>query len=317
MMTKICILLAVIVSTFAPTMAFAPRGAARPAMCPLLVRATTQSSCPHLLPSDHAFSNPNKARKSASHLFAQQKTEVNKPPATIGPSVFFLAFSAMLGKLYFVIRDSSLPITIGTSSLLFVSVAVAYDNLIIGLGNNLFPDARTDEEQYNILKVLSYPRFVFHASGVPFLFTTTAEIGKASGIEWLQSDWVQNGIVVAAVVVALISRVEFFQSPGIELKDTSDSPPKALERQLLWFTYKEPDIRYILPSILLAVWSLVVGVSGFRLEGDAHAAGILLIASAVGVLAGNAQESYVARFTGNFTEVIMLWCTFVAASYVM
>ena len=85
------------------------------------------------------------------------------------------------------------------------------------------------------------------------------------------------------------------------------------------FSYKEPDFLYVLPSILLALWSLIVGAAAFRLDGDSHAAGVLLLISAVGVLAGNAQESYVARFTGNFAEeqVIMLWCMFVAASYVM
>ena len=122
----------------------------------------------------------------------------------------------------------------------------------------------------------------------------------------------------AAVVVALVSRVHFFRSPGIELADTSDSPPNALERKLLWFTYKEPDFLYILPSLLLALASLAVGVSAFQMEDtDYHAAGVLLILSSVGVLAGNAQKSYVARFTGNFAEVVMLWSLFVAECYVI
>lgn len=247
-----------------------------------------------------------------------QRTNVEKTKtATIGPSVFFLSFAGMLGNLVHAIQNSSLPITVGTSSLLFVSASVAYDNLIIGLGDILFPEARTNDTQYTILKWLSYPRFVLHASGVPFLSTTVAEIGQYSGVEWLDNILIQNGIVGVSIVVALASRVEFFRSPGIELKDTSDSPPNALERQLLWFTYKEPEFIYVLPSLLLALWSLVVGVCAFRLDGDAHAAGVLLIASAVGVLAGNAQKSFVARFTGNFAEVIMLWCMFVAASYVM
>lgn len=253
---------------------------------------------------------------TTSALFAE-KTSVDTDTATIGPSIFFLTFAAMLGKLVLVLQESSLPITIGTSSLLFVSAAVAYDNLIIGLGDVLFPDARTNDGQYNILKLLSYPRFVFHASGVPLLFTTVAEIGRSAGVQWLDSDLIQNGIVAAAILLALVSRIHFFRSPGIELKDTSDSPPNALERQLLWFTYKEPDILYVIPSILLALFSLGVGAAAFSLEGDSHAAGVLLILSAVGVLAGNAQASFVAQFTGNFAEVTMLWSMLVAARYVM
>ena len=249
-----------------------------------------------------------------------RRHERQVPPVTnyIGPSIFFLGFAAMLSDLCFKIQQSSLPVTIGTSSLYFVSAFVAFDNLIIGIGDTLFPNARTNEKEYDILKVLSYPRFVFHASGVPLLFVTVAEIGKAAGVEWLQSDVIQNCIVAAAVVVALVSRIHFFRSPGIELADTSDSPPSALERQLLWFTYKEPDFLYVLPSLLLALASLAVGVSAFRMEDtDAHAAGVLLILSSVGVLAGNAQKSYVARFTGNFSEVIMLWSFFVAESFVI
>lgn len=263
---------------------------------------------------------PTVTSRSSVMLSLKTSEEESTSTATapkIGPSVFFLGFAAMLAKLVFTIQDSSLPITVGTSTLLFVSAAVAYDNLVIGLGDILFPNARTNELQYTTLKWLSYPRFIFHASGVPFLFTTVAEIGKYAGIEWLESNWIQQGIVGAAIVIALASRLEFFQSPGIELKDTSDSPPNALERQLLWFTYKKPNILYVLPSILLALWSLVIGVEAFQLDGDAHAAGVLLITSAVGVLAGNAQASFVARFTGNFAEVIMLWCLFVAAAYVM
>ena len=99
-------------------------------------------------------------------------------PSSIGPSAFFLVVAAILRKLFFEIQDSSLPATIGTASLLTVTAGVGYDNLIIGLGAN----ARTDEKVYEVLKWLFYPRFILHAVGLPFLYVTTAEIGKAAGV---------------------------------------------------------------------------------------------------------------------------------------
>lgn len=213
-----------------------------------LAQAPIQSS--HLSVDRAVSVTPTTHKTTTNALFAlKTKTDTDSALAIIGPSIFFLAFADMLTDLCRVIQNSTLPITIGTSSLYFVSAFVAYDNLIIGLGDILFPNAGTNEKQNAILRVLSYPRFVFHALGVPFLFVTVAEIGKAAGVEWLESDWIQNGILVAAVAVALVSRVDFFQSPGIELADTSDSPPHALERQLMWFTYKEPDFLYVLPSL--------------------------------------------------------------------
>ena len=305
------VLVAALVTSPVPTTAFLQP-------CPLVRSKTRQtSSCPFLLPNKKASPSPAMYMDA---LFAQ-KTELDNKPTSFGPSAFFLVLTATLSLLLFEIQDSPLPNTIGILSLFFVTSAVGYDNLIIGLGSTVFSDARTDKKVYNILKWLSYPRFIFHAVRLPFLCSTAAEIGRAAGVEWLQSDLVQNSVVAVAAVLAALSRIHFFQSPGIELADTSDSPPDALERQLLWFTYKEPDFLYnVGPSILLALWSIVVGVATFRLAGgdiDAHEAGIWLIASAVGVLAGNSQKSYVTRFTGNLSEVTMLWCMFISATLVL
>jgi hypothetical protein len=77
----------------------------------------------------------------------------------------------------------------------------------------------------------------------------------------------------AAVVVALVSRVHFFRSPGIELADTSDSPPNALERKLLWFTSLIQGARFLIYPAVLVVgtckpgcWSACVSNGGYRLS---------------------------------------------------
>jgi hypothetical protein len=143
-------------------------------------------------------------RPSIGHLSvlcAQKRraveTKDRSSSPTIGPSISFLGFAAMLGDLCFKINQSFLPVMIGTSSLYFVSAFGAFDNLIIVIGNSLFPNARTNEKEYDISKALSYLRFVFHASGVPLLFVTVSEISKAAGVVFLQSDAIQNCIVTA------------------------------------------------------------------------------------------------------------------------
>ena len=219
-----------------------------------------------------------------------------------GPSAFFLMLATMLARLLLSIaQESSLSLaSIGTASLVCVTCAVLYDNLVIGLGATLF--------SHDTLKWLSYPRFYLHFVGVPFLYTTTAEIGKAAGVSWLKQDWIQWMIVVLAAVIASISTRRFVRSNGIRLADTSEFPPQCMARQLVWFTYAKQDfLYYVAPSIVLAFWSLFVGICAVK---STPVAGTWLIASAVGVLIGSAPKKHVARFTGNLVEVTMLWCMF-------
>ena len=86
-------------------------------------------------------------------------------------------------------------------------------------------------------------------------------------------------------------------SSGIEIADTSDSPPETLENDLLWFTYKEAEFLYVVPAILLAIFNLYIGGTG--LGGDYQTAAISMLLAGAAVLVGNAKPSYVMRFTGN------------------
>jgi hypothetical protein len=157
---------------------------------------------------------------------------------TLLPSAIFMGFAALLVKLVKNIQDSGLQRSIGVLALFFTSVTVGYDNFIIGLGKLFFADAETNERKRSILKVLSYPRFTAHAVFVPFLFTTVAEIGKGVGITWLESSNIQLIMIIAATVVGVYSRVQFVRGDGIQLADPDeDVPNKALQRELVWFTY--------------------------------------------------------------------------------
>jgi hypothetical protein len=260
----------------------------------------------------------SKVKRGGAKLSSQSVDELEDTGSTsLIPSAFFLLSAASLAKLAVDIKASSIPDSIGTWALFFTTIAVGWDNFVIGIGQPLFSDVKTNESKYNVLKTLSYPRFTAHAVLVPFLYPMGAEIGKAMGIEWLQGDLTQTIMVVAAAALGIISRIRFVGSPGIEIADTSDSPPDAWENSLLWFTYKEPEFLYIVPSIVLSLFNLAIGVSGLGMEGDSRTAAIYMIVSAAAVLVGNAKPSYITRFTGNLGEVVMLWAIFAAGIAVL
>lgn len=236
---------------------------------------------------------------------------------TLLPSAIFMGFAALLVKLVKNIQDSGLQRSIGVLALFFTSVTVGYDNFIIGLGKLFFADTETNERKRSILKVLSYPRFTAHAVFVPFLFTTVAEIGKGVGITWLESSNIQLIMIIAATVVGVYSRVQFVRGDGIQLADPDeDVPNKALQRELVWFTYVSPSFANVLPAILLSLFSIVVG--GFGLfGGEARKASIWMIFAGVASILGNMQENFIMRFTGNLAEICLLWGMQEAAKLVL
>ena len=267
-------------------------------------------------PFQSAVSMGNHKRTSPSTaLFAVTTEDLNKKITELAPSGVFLLSAAALLELFVQIQQADLTLTPGTWALIMTTLAVAYDNLIIGLGKPLFPQARTNTAQHDLLRHLSFPRFTAHAVFVPFLYATTAELGQVCGVEWLQGAGIQTAVLVAATVLGVVSRVRFVNSSGIILADQSDDPDvpeDAWERNLLWFTYEDVSVLYILPAIVLALANLVVGIQAFQQGTDHTSTAAWLIVSAVAVLYGNAKPSYVARFTGNLAEVVMLWALFEA-----
>ena len=68
------------------------------------------------------------------------------------------------------------------------------------MGSFFFRDITSNPAKYRLLKMLSHPRFTLHAIGVPMQCVTIAEMGKAAGVGFLQSSFVQSGIAVVAFV---------------------------------------------------------------------------------------------------------------------
>ena len=144
------------------------------------------------------------------------------------------------------------------------------------------------------------------ATSLPFLYTTVAEIGKGLGVEWLQSSEVQIGVVILSAMIAAASQHHFTKSEGITLSDTTTSPPKALDKSLVWFTFKKPDFLVnVVPAIAVSLFSLSVGVSG--LGGEHTDASIWMIISAISVLYESSKPPHNIRFIDNASEATMLW----------
>lgn len=120
----------------------------------------------------------------------------------IAPSIY-AAYTAALIFIIYQLRDAIVTKTLGSTALAFVTGALIWDNLIISIGSFFFKDIDTNPQKYKILKWLSYPRFTFHAIGVPLQLITVAEMGKFAGVGFLQSDVVQIGIILASF--ALVS----------------------------------------------------------------------------------------------------------------
>jgi len=229
----------------------------------------------------------------------------NGRPDFIAPSIY-AAFTAALIYIFYDIRDAIVTTTLGTKALTLVTIALIWDNLIITIGSIFFKgvDETNDPVKYQILKVLSWPRFTLHAVGVPLQWITVAELGKAAGVGFLQSDLVQMGVVVAGVVVAILDRKKFVESPGITLTTYEDSPFNALERDLTKFTYKEPLFAYVIPVIILALSNLIVGIVGMKIGVNPELSNWLFFA-AVTALIGNGLPGAINTFSGNLGEIGM------------
>lgn len=218
----------------------------------------------------------------------------------IAPGIY-ATFTAMLIFIIYDLRDSLVTTTLGTKALALVTGALIWDNLVITIGSLFFRDVEENPTKYKILEALSWPRFTLHAAASPLQCITVAELGKAADVGFLQSDLIQIGIIVASVVVAVLDRKKFVESPGITLTTYEDSPWNALERDLVKFTYKEPLFAYVIPVIILALFNLVTGIVAIKTGADPELANWLFFAAA-SALVGNALPGSINTFSGNLGE---------------
>ena len=130
----------------------------------------------------------------------------------IAPTIQYAAYTSILILFIYKLCDAIVTTTLGSKALALVTGALIWDNMIISIGSFFFKDIATNPKKYKILETLSIPRFTLHAVGVPLQCITVAEMGKVAGVEFLQSDLVQMGVIAAAIVVVsytiLILKIE-------------------------------------------------------------------------------------------------------------
>lgn len=227
-------------------------------------------------------------------------------PNLLAPAINAIFTTALIFIIYD-LRDVFVNIepTIGSKALALVTGALIWDNLVISLGSIFCRDIETNEVKHDILKFLSWPRFTLHAVAVPLQCITIAEMGNFAGVGILQSDLVQTAIAVAAFALAIQDRTDFVQTNGIELTTWEDSPPDALERDLVKFGYKVEKFKYVIPAIILSLSTLVVGIAARGGGGSIEELAGWLIFAGLTALVGNSVPGSAMTFTGNLGEVCM------------
>lgn len=267
----------------------------------------------------NGFDHPLMVGRGGAKLNASNSKPIfgvdNQKNDLIVPAIY----TGFTGLLIYVfaqkLRNAFYTKTIGGAAMTFVTVSLIYDNFLIAFGSLFFRDIETNPTKRKILKFLSWPRFTTHAVGVPLQCVTVAEMGKFAGIGFLQSNFVQWGIVVAALLVGIYDRNKFMNSPGLSLDLMTDSPVEALERDLVKFTYKEPKFTYVIPVLILVFFNLAVGLMARGIEGSA-AIGNWMTFGALAGLIGNILPGPIMTFAGNLGEVGMQYGLLNAAKIV-
>ena len=84
-----------------------------------------------------------------------------------------------------------------------------------------------------------------------------------------------------------------------------DQPPwEALERDLVKFGYVEPLFAYVIPAIILALFTLVIGIVSLKTGAEPEVAKWMIFAG-LSALIGNGLPGSLMTFTGNLGEAGM------------
>lgn len=229
----------------------------------------------------------------------------NGRPDWIAPSIYAV-FTFILIDVIYDLRDVLLhdrTKTLGYWALAFVTGALIWDNFVITIGSIFFRDASTNKFKHNLLKILSLPRFTFHSFATPLECITIAEMGKFAGVGFLQKKLVTLGITIGSFALGIYDLIRFYNSPGIKLNmyDDGDTPPDALERDLIKFSMVKKDFSFVVPAIILSLFTLVTGIFA-RKKGDNKEVATWLIFAALSALIGNVLPGPIMTFSGNLGE---------------
>ncbi|MGQ9910556.1 MAG: hypothetical protein ACUVS2_17145 [Candidatus Flexifilum sp.] len=186
-------------------------------------------------------------------------------------TIAFIVLSAMTARVWLASRS------VGTLMLLFVMLAMIYENGVLALGVVIGHGP--------LLEALSWLRFIGYAAFPPLLVITGLDAARRSGVAWAD----RRAVRLAAWVVtaALIAFALFVEVIGRELE------PRVLNGvvRYMWVSKGVPPLGVILMNLILigfgfAIWrqtryaGLLLG-AGFLLIGDGIAAGRYVLGSGI------------------------------------
>ncbi len=110
-----------------------------------------------------------------------------------------------------------------------------------------------------------------------------------------------------------MDRANFVLTNGLKLDKWEDSPPDALERDLVKFRYNQLNFNHAIPTMLLSLSTIAVGFGALlsNSASDSKSVGFWLLTGSIISLVGNGQKRN--TFTGNFGDVCMQFGTIQAA----
>ena len=122
------------------------------------------------------------------------------------------------------------------------------------------------------------------------------------------------GPLAAMMEKAIEDSTDFVQTNALTLTMWEDSPPDALERDIVKFTYKDLKFKYVIPAIVVSLATLGVGIAALFTNAENAELAIWLIFAALTALIGNSGKR--PTFTGNLGEIGMQFGFLEAASIV-
>ena len=122
------------------------------------------------------------------------------------------------------------------------------------------------------------------------------------------------GSLAAMMEKAIEDSTDFVKTNALTLAMWEDSPPDALERDIVKFTYKDLKFKYVIPAIVVSLATLGVGIAALFTDAENVELAIWLIFAASTTLIGNSGKR--STFTGNLGEIGMQFGFLEAASIV-
>lgn len=231
----------------------------------------------------------------------------------------YVYFTVSFIYLIYEITKLDMEMTMGSAALYLVTISLFWDNFIVALGSIFFRDAHMNQNKFQVLTILSYPRFILHAVAVPLQCITISEMGKTAGVALLKIEFVQMMVILGSLFLIVSTEI----LPEIILKthhvdNVLQKPASLLEkckRKIVKFSHKNPSLLHIIPSIIVIFFNIFVGILSLLKDDDRELSMWLISAGTCGLL-GNALPQPLVTFTGNASEAAMQFFMIKAAHHV-